>query len=62
MIVLSGAAKKDKSRLYCYEKYARFYPIDIPALTPSELFSTIESDLHLVYDEVGFLATLIPPK
>ncbi len=48
--------KEDKSRLYCCSSV--FTQSDIPALTPSELFSTIESDLHLVYDS-RVLATLL---
>lgn len=48
------AAKKIKADYIVTRNTRDFTQSDIPALTPSELFSTIESDLHLVYDEVGF--------
>ena len=48
------AAKKIKADYIVTRNTRDFAQSDIPALTPSELFSTIKSDLHLVYDEVGF--------
>lgn len=48
------AAKKIKADYIVTRNTRDFAQSDIPALTPSKLFSTIKSDFHLVYDEVEF--------
>lgn len=46
------AAKKVKADYIITRNTRDFSHSDIPALTPSEFFSRIESEFHLAYDEV----------